>query len=449
MANKSLLMNPINKKTLALDEANRVAEIYDVWQKTGSFSREKLFRFKSVAHSLGLEKVSLPGFDPNEVLISFPFHDRIFVQFCSGCPFDEKVVIPLLESGQVIPVLVGSYNFYRGPVLKKLIRYPHLSWPEFRLLQETTLAAREQLLCNGCLGKRFNKEVFKGFQDNKRSLTALVANMFFQNLYPFPESDTELIEQFIFEAKRKNLDAMEQLEKMTSVIRQLRNAEIFKSTIALDSNEFEIAQRFGIQISSDQNGLMPSVEHLIAENLEITIPKNMPAEKYIEIILPHKQKLTKIVRELAGKSRADDGKVLLGNLIGEIGSINEQIRKAQKTRRYSALQASAGMVSTNPFLIGSILAAGSVGLCSSLLGCNTSIVASLSGGAMATTGAARLATKVLKTKWDDRVVSYKDRLVKDLKQQFTGFMSTYLKMDVRAVQIWQVRKDLKKGLKTK
>jgi hypothetical protein len=442
-------MKSISKNTLALDETNRVAELYDNWQKTGNLSREKLFRFKSVIGSLALEKISLPGFNSNEILISFPFHDRIFVQFCSHCPFDEKVFIPLMESEQIIPVLIGSYKFYRSSVLKKLLRYPHLSWPELRLFQEASLAAREQLLCEGCLSKRFDKEIFKGFQENKDSFIAHITKSFFHNLYPFPESDSELIEQFIFAASQKNWKKMEQLQEMSSIIKQLRTAEIFKATISLDAEEFKTAQDFGIQIEADKTGLKPSVEHLIAENLEIMIPKNMSTEKYVEIILPHKPKLAKIVRELAVKSRAEDGNVLLGKLIGEIGSINEQIRKAQKTRRYSALQASAGLVSTNPFLIGSILAAGGVGLCSSMLGCNASLAASLGGGAIATTGAAKFATKALKTKWDNRVLAYKESLVKDLKQQFTGFMSTYLQMDVRAVQIWQVRKDLDKGLSKK
>jgi hypothetical protein len=442
-------VKPINKKTLASDETNRVAEIYDAWQKTGTFSRDKLFRFKSVVGSLAREKISLPGYNSNEVLISFPFHDRIFVQFCSHCPFDENVLIPLLESEQVIPVLIGSYNFYRSPVLKKLLRYPHLSWPEFRLFQETSLAAREQLLCSGCLSKRFDKEIFKGFQKNEDSPIAHVTKGFFHNLYPFPESDSELIEQFIFAASQKNFERMEQLQEMAAIIKQLRTAEIFKATIALDAKEFETAQKFGIQINPDKNGLMPSVEHLIAENLEITIPKNMSPEKYIEIILPHKPKLTKIVRELAVKSRAEDGTVLLGKLIGEIGSINEQIRKTQKTRRYSALQASAGLVSTSPFLIGSLLAAGGMGLCSSMLGCNASLAASLTGGAVATTGAAKLVAKALKTKMDNRVLAYKERVLQDLRQQFAGFMSSYLQMDVRAVQVWQVRKDLEKASSTK
>jgi len=140
-------MKTINKSSLARDENARVAELYDNWTKTGEFSREKLFRYKSVVSSLDLEKVSLAGFNSNEVLISFPFHDRIFVQFCSHCQFDEKVLTPLLEAGQVIPVLIGSYKFYRSPVLKKLLRYPHMSWPEYRLFQETTIAARRQLLC--------------------------------------------------------------------------------------------------------------------------------------------------------------------------------------------------------------------------------------------------------------------------------------------------------------
>jgi hypothetical protein len=436
-------MKTINKSSLARDENARVAELYDNWTKTGEFSREKLFRYKSVVSSLDLEKVSLAGFNSNEVLISFPFHDRIFVQFCSHCQFDEKVLTPLLEAGQVIPVLIGSYKFYRSPVLKKLLRYPHMSWPEYRLFQETTIAARRQLLCWGCLGKRFDKEIFKGFETDKENPIARVTNRFYHNLYPFSESDSELVEQFCFAASRKDFEKMKRLQEMSSVLKELRTAEILKASPALEADDFKVAQKLGIQLNLNNNGLMPSIERLIAENLEITIPTNMSPEKYIEIILPHKSKLTKIIRELAENSQNDGGKISLGKLIGEIGSINEQIRKAQKSRRYAALQASVGLVSNNPFMIGSLLAAGGVGLCSSMLGCDAGLAIRLSGGAMATTGVAKIAAKVSKAKLDSRVVQYKDRVLQDLKQQFTGFMSTYLQMDIRALQVWQARKDLK------
>jgi len=262
-------------------------------------------------------------------------------------------------------------------------------------------------------------------------------------LYPFSESDSELVEQFCFAASRKDFEKMKRLQEMSSVLKELRTAEILKASPALEADDFKVAQKLGIQLNLNNNGLMPSIERLIAENLEITIPTNMSPEKYIEIILPHKSKLTKIIRELAENSQNDGGKISLGKLIGEIGSINEQIRKAQKSRRYAALQASVGLVSNNPFMIGSLLAAGGVGLCSSMLGCDAGLAIRLSGGAMATTGVAKIAAKVSKAKLDSRVVQYKDRVLQDLKQQFTGFMSTYLQMDIRALQVWQARKDLK------
>ena len=392
-------MKSINKIILARDETARVSELYDKWNNSGEISHAKLFRYNSVISSLGLEKVTIPGFNPKEILISFPFHDRIFVQLCSRCPFDEKLVTPLLETGQVIPVLIGSYKFYKASVLKKLLRYPHMSYPEYRLFQETTVATHESLLCHGCLGKRFDKEIFKGFQDNNENPVARVTDRFFHNLFPCRETDSELIEQFCLAAKQKNFKKMEQLKEMSSILKQLRTAEIFKASPTLDADEFEAACKFGLQLNPNDGGLLPSVEHLIAENLEITIPTNMSPEKYIGIVLPHKPKLTKIVRELAENSHTQDGKISLGKLIGEIGSINEQIRKAQKTRRYAALQASAGLVSTNPFLIGSLLAAGGVGLCSSMLGCNASHAVSLTGGTVATTGAAKLVAKAVKAKW--------------------------------------------------
>jgi len=436
-------MKVFNKGRLQKEEEVRIEELREKWQQGSDIQDADIFKFPKLGKVIPKPKVLIPSLDIRQILISTLFNEYVIVIVCPYCMVHFEKFKPLLETGCVIPVLLGSYNKYPKRIVEEMSLFPHISGAEYDFLQLTRLFNESGFVCQHCIAERINSQL-KKLETKDRLIFEDYADRFSNSISPATENDSILIDKFCAAIKAGSKHDIKKLCDLASCLSELRSCQTVGAIPTLRIDEYQkvfgLMQYFGI-VSNTR--LEIDADDIMSKGLWLDMPTGMSTDKYLSIVLPHKAKLKAISESILADSRDSQQQPSLSRLVATIGNINEQIRTAERTRRNQALQATVGLANNHPSLVTSLLVGGGLGLCTSMMGCAPSLVASASGISGTISGGVRWLTKAKKNaSSDSRVQRYAETIIRDVKSLLAPIVASYLTMDIRSLQIWQIRNSL-------
>jgi hypothetical protein len=402
---------------------------YTFEQLAGAFTSGK------IRATLREQKVFVPSFDEVRIRMSLPFNRHLYVLICPKCDCvnDTKLIAPYVDRAAFTPVLIGDYASYPETFVRCVTRIPHIAAEEFHFYRHYSLLGRSEdgVVCGHCVELRQKKMIEKLKLSDK--FTIRLIERFFQDLSPWSPPDEGLI-RIVGEAL-ENGDEQRLLElcRLSSTIRELRTAQAYDGRVSLGLDDLEKVPEELVRNHDLLSGQSPAMRELLAEELGLLIPSNMPADVYLDIVLAHRDRLQSVI----GKTLTEAGhgrKPSIGGVVDCIGSINEEVLRLSQSRRFKAYRAAVSFAADHKAILSATLVAGLFGVNGSLLGC----LSSLAGGA-----GMRLATKKFPLKiTNPEVRAFMDMLRKDLQPVFRGLLARSLGTNKLALEVWQMRQEL-------
>jgi len=217
-------------------------------------------------------------------------------------------------------------------------------------------------------------------------------------------------------------------------IYDLRTAQAYKARplltkeiVDLSSTDPHVAEIVGI----DQDTQL--VHNLLSQNLGVNIPDKVDVNRFIDIYESYKEEIIDIVSSVINES-TDDGKVSISKLSSLISELNGQIAELSKKPSYLVYRTSLGFAKNNKALIAGVLVAGALGIMGNLPGCGVSLASGIG---------AHLWGKKSHIKIPPEAKMLSSDVSRRLRKPIQKVLAHYLDVDIRAVQIYEIKKALK------
>jgi len=172
----------------------------------------------------------------------------------------------------------------------------------------------------------------------------------------------------------------------------------------------------------------------IVKALDIDCNSRMPVEDYLDIIIPRRKKVNRLVDELI--SNPEKGRIL-SNIKDEVWKINKEVATSKAVEM---LTFSTNFVSENAQILFGMLMGGLIGYSSgSFLACGLGSTAGLGAG---------LVEKLVAKHGVFRISKYPRKTMEWIKEKIENpeekLLSLMLSKDIRTIQVWALRRKLKK-----
>lgn len=427
------------QEQLDFEHEGRISELsHQVFDKRKIAKPTDFFSHKDILETIDKPKVVLSGFNTQRILSSYPFVSDVYVLICPKCSCVKKVddLMPLLDNQIIKPILTGRYSYYPENFVKKIIRYPHVSFYEFDFYRWNSLFnAEEKIMCEHCFDIRRKK--LRGLlkQKNYSKGSMLALEDFISNFSPAIYPDLEMVDLFERAVKKNDLEMMSKIHAFSMSVYGMRTIQAFKARSSMD---FDSALQFSKQASPlflKNNYLeIKMVEDAISDHLFLDIPQSIDPVKFVKLVEPHRKQISKIAENLTIKS---DDKNSLTTLSSRLAQLGGDMQRISKSKRYSAYRASVAFVKGNKTLIASALVASAFGVATGkLLGCAVG-----AGGGIALEIAKKFNKKVLVPA---EVTEFVEDIKKTLDPHARKLLSFYLNADINAVQLWDIKNKLSK-----
>ncbi len=393
-----------------------------------------VFENKYVLQAMKTSKVILPSYDIREILANFPFAEALCVAICPhcGCVGKRKDLLKLLERQAITPILFGSYSSYPIEFVNDILSFPHASFHEFMFFRFASLISHTKTgACPHCVEAR-RKELFQLCRNAKHR--DLLKHCF-GDLHPFIGHDLALLDVMDSALRNDDSETLFQLSRLVAMIRDLRTAQAYEArllteeSVDLISVDPSLAEKVGIDLDAN------FVTDILTQNLGITVPKGIDVNKFLDIYEPYRKQITDIVHSVVEES-ISDGRVSVSKLSTLLSDLNGQISEISKKPGYLLYRASLGFAKSNKALIGGALLAGALGLTGHFAGCGISVFSGIG---------AHFYGKKLDVKIPSEAKRLASLVKKRLREPVQKLLARYLDVDVRAVQICEMKKNLKDG----
>lgn len=434
-------MDERDRRNLDAEEEERLVGVRRrVFEEGQAIKATDVFRHKRVFEALNENRTIIPSYDLTRALSALPFHDSVILVICPACADEAHLpeLLPLLDTGFIIPALRGPYHSYSRGFTTAIIGYPHLSDPEFSFWRTSQIRDNaERVHCHRCFDDHCRETLGILGDPGEGSFEHSLVETTYGALAPPVGSDLELAQAVREAAVNRDTHRLEQLRELAEMIRSIRTASAFGATqqVPLELLEYSITH-------SDEYNLPPlppqvdDVRRMAQEGLGLIIPKDMPPGKLVSVILENRSEIRKVVNGLLIDSAQPSGQVSRASLIAGIADLNEEIRKAHGSKRFEYYQAAVGFMRGNKALLASALLAGALGVAGSMLGCGLSLV----GGSLLT-GLDRSGKIDL-----DLAEGGVQRLIhQSLEPSVRKLLSRYLDMSLDSVNLWRIREELSDG----
>jgi hypothetical protein len=390
---------------------------------------KEIFSGHGITAALANSSIVLRGFNLPRILTSIPLYGTVAVTICPACPCVKTVAParPVFASGAIVPILIAPYASYRAEFVSELLKFPHINAYEFDIFRATSLVAQaDGVVCNHCV-ERKREKLLVGFPADSE-LTRAVHD-FFQSLTPFVNPDYELIEEMESAVGDNDARRILQLADLADTINSIRTSQAFFATTNVPFEQLQSLPKGTVQerlirpLSSDE------VKRFVAEELGLLLPKDMAADRYLEVVMPHRDRLSRLIGDIVNKPGTNS----LQPVIETVETINDEIRSAQGKTRFLAYRAAVGLASGNQALIGSVLVGGALAAAGHLGLCTASAAI---GVGLKTLG------KLTKLKGRKDYQDAGRAVVRDLQPPVAKVLAKYLGITARAVEVWQLREQL-------
>jgi hypothetical protein len=195
-----------------------------------------------------------------------------------------------------------------------------------------------------------------------------------QNIFPVIYPDYTLLDRAVAACKKRNFSELNQLVKLSEGIYQLRSAQALRSAVTLDENAISRIPD-GISTETDEAlRLMADMRRLAAQGLGLTIPVDMPLQRYLELVKDYQRPISELVATLSISGQPP--KFSPEDFVKKINQLNGEIDRIRNLKRHVVLEASIAMFRQHKGLIATALLASALGLAGTLVGFASAVAAS-------------------------------------------------------------------------
>jgi len=417
------------QKRLDVEINERLDPLEERFSNGDDISVEEIFASRAIPRLLGKQSIFLPGSTEARLRMSIPFYETVFVEICSACECvrNPKPMLPLLQTEGVVPVLVGQYSHFNPAFVKEIVKLPHISYREFLLYRSANILAQsESQVCEHCITE-MREDIRRRLVPDETSERLI--HQFFWLLSPFVEPDYELIGQFGAALDSGDSHRLTQIMQLAWTINAVRSSQAFQAAQTVPLGEIRRIPKIS---SVDGNFAVSSPDELrqiAPDELGLLIPNEISSEQYLDIVLPHRPQLTKIVAEIVEGPGTDS----TTKLIAAISNINDEIRRFEHKKRFLAYRAIAGFAAGNSSIIGALLVAGALGIGGHFAGCGATVIAGVGVKAL---------SKVKRFKSNKYIRDLGRSIHASIQPALAKVLARYLGATTRAVEVWQLRQEL-------
>jgi hypothetical protein len=402
-----------------------------------------VFLGESIARDAFKPKLILSGFSLDQILPILPFTPILYVRICPRCVASETTFeeyAALLRNRLITPVLMAPYKYYPQRILDGLKSIDHVSsYEAFQFRAHRLWDQHDVVLCAHCFGERRKTILSHANELNDEKHYLRLINSAFACLAPAIFPDFELADEIERATKEKDLQGLDRLHHVSQLIHKIRTAQTWNGALPINAADLALLPD---NVSSDvEEGrrISISLRNYAADGLGIKIPRDIPIDRYAEIVRENQPRITAVVDRVV--SKAGHKAPGFDALCREISRMNNEIERIKGLKRYLLLEAIAEPVRKNKALVASALVTAALGLGGSLGAC---IGTGVAGGAVHFGKKTKLGAAI-SAKFANNVSLNKfgRKLHGDLIQpSLERVLSIYLQARLPAVSVLAIQQDL-------
>jgi hypothetical protein len=370
---------------------------------------------------------------------------QVLVNVCPDCScnFEPSLIKPYLENGVVLPILNNDLAAFTPRFIDLIVQYPYIGTQAFGFLIDGNPASAP-VMCEHCYEKEwrkiFAKIARKGLPQKEKEYTEELLQVIAKSYMEYPsERETLVLRQMIKAADQGDLRSLSSLARQGILISALKFPCIFDAIPQVEqidlNNINEISKELGFPSEQAINEIQE--EELTVKALNLEYNPKMPIGEYLDIILPRRRKINALVRELIEQGSENRE---ISRINDELWQINKDIVSSKSLESLSFL---TRLVTDNLNIVASLLAGALIGYSSAeLFGCG---IGSAAGVASSAIGIMR---KRFSQQSGARIPSVPRKTVEWMRTQLESpqekILSLLLSKDIKAIQVWQLRRRLRK-----
>lgn len=249
------------------------------------------------------------------------------------------------------------------------------------------------------------------------------------------EGELTVLKQMRLAASQGDLTSLLSLAKKGRLISSFKYPRVFDAIPQVDQNDLNninmISKEFGFALDQAINEMQE--KELAIKGLNLAYDSKMPVEVYLDVILPRRKKINDLIKELIGSnSRAR-----------QISRINDELWKINKdvvtSKSLECLSFMTSLITDNLNIVTSLLAGALIGYSSAqVFGCGIGTAGGMIAG---------IAGKKLSPHAGLKIPSIPRTSIEWIKSQLESpqekMLSLILSKDIKAIQIWQLRRELR------
>ncbi|HEX6368298.1 MAG TPA: hypothetical protein VF006_05165 [Longimicrobium sp.] len=394
-----------------------------------------IFQYSAVVKGINETKALQPGFSVERVLAALPFTPKLFTFICPSCAGKPDAITPFLEAGVLVPVLRADYDLYDPRFVSLVLKHPHVSlqewdayrWHKLRYAEGADPASTTEIT------KQINALLNRVSRRKNAAAQGELIRDIYLSLRPYVGPDPELVDELSSAIERKDLPTAVRISRLSVAVDQVRSAMLINADLDIRAEELallhEMLPSFG---DASQRHAIQITRERLADGLGLTIPEGMAPDKYLEIVLAHRESLQRIYQAAVDN---EHGRMDADRAVGDyIATLNEEIRTAERSMRGKVLRASVSLVRSNKTLAAATLAGVTLGLLASFATCTV---------AAGTRLARKWGERRPKIRIDPAVSAVGEEIGAELAEPvIQRALSLYYGMSMPAVRVWRLQRDL-------
>jgi hypothetical protein len=367
-------------------------------------------------------------------------YSKILNSICPSCTCTKEpsLLMPFLERGVVLPVLTAPLSQYPVEFAGLVIQYPYVGLETQRFLRFVRRYTSDEKggICSDCYEKKWKQicDYVESLPVEKKTKNDLLTacRWTFQSLYPAQRPEVSLLLSFEECIKQREWNKLAPIADRADILSNLRNSQVFRAVPQVSQFDLDnIAQTlqnkysFSTEISVEE-------KELALRALNIDYNPAMPIEEYLDIVLPRKQRINRLVEEILSSKKKEE---TFSKIEDEIWAINCEVSSSKAIECFSF---TTNLVFDNARILSSMLLGAFVGYCSgNFTGCGLGSAGGLAIGSVA---------KKLSEKVNFKVRNYPRKTSEWLKSKMESpeehIIAKILAKDIKTIQVWSLRKKL-------
>ena len=427
------------------EESKRIDRAAEIFAKEERISLPEIVENETIVAELeSAPRLWTSGF--SEANVSFPMnsimYSKILNAICPHCSCSKNpdLIKPYLERGVVLPVLIGPLKDYPADFASLIIQHPYIGRKTFRFLRFVRRYSSDEKggLCSKCFSNTC-KDILNDLTSlpvGKTTLDLLktACGNTLSWLYPAQRPETRVLSSIGDCIKQKNLKFLRPLMEKAWALSNLRNSQAFRAVPQVSQSDLLNIDEVLRKNYSFTGSASVQDKELALKALNLDYDPTIPVEEYLDIVLPRKKRINCLIEEVLSSK---DGQRDISRIEEEIWKINSEL---SSSKTIETLTFTTSFVFDNAKVISSILIGALIGYSSgSFAGCGIGGAGGLFAGEIAQRFSGRFGKF--------KVRKYPKKTAEWLKSKIEGpeerLLATILSKDIRAVQVWSLRRKLK------